>query len=72
MVGIYVCMYDSNSCVAAATFRSSDYMDALSCTNSSLNVCCAVGSWDYNICRVEQNNEFHVCPYFLIHFKWII
>lgn len=37
-------------CSVADTFRSSDNVDALACINSSLDVCCAVGSWDNNIC----------------------
>lgn len=44
-------------CVVETTFRSSYNMDALSCTNSSLNICCAVGSRDYNICRSTQSGR---------------
>ena len=42
--------------IVATTFRSSDNMDALSCTDPSLNVCCAVGSWDHNVCRKWRLN----------------
>lgn len=39
----------SDYCIVTDTFRSSDNVDALACINSSLDVCCAVGSWDNNI-----------------------
>lgn len=39
-----------NSCAVANTFRSSDDVDTLSGTYSSLNISCAVGSGDYNVC----------------------
>lgn len=42
--------FEIDDSAAADTFRSSDDVDALSGINSRLDICCTVGSWDYNIC----------------------
>lgn len=68
---------ESNCCVVANTFRSSDNMDALSCSNASLNICWAVGSWDYNICRSGQNGwcqQHYILQdtFFFWKMKWFV
>lgn len=56
-------------CTVASTFRSSDNVDALACINSSLDVCCAVGSWDNNVCIFGEKVTDFKSP--LLNHLWV-